>query len=294
MFGQQRGGVNSSVAQTRAGPAGSRMEIVKDRTVDSLTSFLEAVVKVRDEWARASKSYGDPWFRGHSDARWGLQPTLYRYDLKHLEQAIRRGFRRLGTQYVSNEQPDEWGWYFLMQHFRAPTRLLDWTDGALIALFFAVAPSIPNQSEVKTNAAVWMLDPWWLNRATARRDTILLPEEPVAKPYLPRLLAGERTLKPRLPIAIAPPHMVRRIAAQRSRFTIFGTDPEGLNYTANRPRSRLMKFVIRQDAIWRIRLDLTTAGITEGTVFPDLEGVSRELIRTWLEPWEIAKGVWQK
>jgi len=33
---------------------------------------------------------------------------------------------------------DLWDWYFPMQHFGAPTRLLDRTEGAVIALYFAV------------------------------------------------------------------------------------------------------------------------------------------------------------
>jgi len=39
---------------------------------------------------------------------------------------------------------NKWEWYFLMQHYGAPTRLLDWSDGALVlvALYFALAVAV--------------------------------------------------------------------------------------------------------------------------------------------------------
>jgi hypothetical protein len=36
------------------------------------------------------------------------------------------------------EEDRDWDWYFLMQYDGAPTRLLDWSDGALSALHFAL------------------------------------------------------------------------------------------------------------------------------------------------------------
>jgi FRG domain len=54
---------------------------------------------------------------------------------------------------------NSWDWYFTMQHFGAPARLLDWTEGVLIALYFVV-----KDSSGEDDPAIWALDPWWLNK----------------------------------------------------------------------------------------------------------------------------------
>jgi hypothetical protein len=52
-----------------------------------------------------------------------------------------RTFQRCGAQLLAEKmqmEDQDWDWYFLMRHHDAPTRLLDWSDGALIALHFAL------------------------------------------------------------------------------------------------------------------------------------------------------------
>jgi hypothetical protein len=84
-----------------------------------------------------------------------------------------------------------------------------------------------------------------------------LPDWEEAQPYLPDEFDNEE-LGPRCPLAIDPSHFSRRIAAQRSRFTIFGREKNGLKDLAERSsNSRLVKFDVKKEAITEIRLWLT-------------------------------------
>lgn len=170
-------------------------------------------------------------------------------------------------------------------HYGAPTRLLDWSDGALIGLYFAV-----RQNRGFHDAAVWMLDPWWLNGKSTGVEEVVLPGDPEilprdkrrVDPWLrKRFEEGRRRRMPSRPAAVYPGHIIRRIGAQRSCFTIHGTDPNGLDKIAASTRSHLTKIVIPSFRVEGIRNDLETCGIDDITIFPDLEGLSRTLEKKW-------------
>src|SRR2546428_5902303 len=150
--------------------------------VKSLADYIAKTLHIRNDWWRddevqnekrrrrkrkeADKDKrvtppGNFWFRGHADAMWDLTPKLYRAD-SHLkledEDEIRNDFKSRGRQLLAEPfQPaNDKERYFLMQHYGAPTRLLDWTDGSLLALYFALRSQHPDHPKA---AAVWMLDP---------------------------------------------------------------------------------------------------------------------------------------
>src|SRR5258708_762277 len=169
-----------------------------------------------------------------------------------------------------------------MQHYRSPTRLLDWTDGALIALYFAV-----ESQRYYRNSAVWMLDPVWFNHEVLNDldennyvEGILLPHWKETAPWFPEPF--EETLHVAYPVAIDPPHVARRVSVQRSRFTVHGKSKQGLEVLAARmTQPRLATFEIPNRVGKQILSDLSTCGIMQTSVFPDLEGLSKELETKW-------------
>lgn len=117
--------------------------------VESVDEFVKLVCSVARRWEKGtwdSRKHSSwlPWFRGEENAEWetALKPRLFRttHQLKAIlrqEQDLRLEFKRRGSQFAGDARPsDHWEWYFLMQHYGVPTRLLDWSDGAFGGTLF--------------------------------------------------------------------------------------------------------------------------------------------------------------
>jgi hypothetical protein len=261
---------------------------------NDVSEFLARVKEIRDEWSYSYDEPSGPWFRGQARSYWKLRPRFLRDYEKHsrysageIEDEIREEFA-VRAPILSDTKPageDDWEWYFLMQHYGAPTRLLDWTEGALLGLYFAVKDN-PGYYD----AAVWMLDPYELNRKVIRSDEVIPPSAPnvtlrhkkLVKPWLPSRFRKKPSL-PLRPVAVFPTHIARRISTQRSCFTVHGSDIDGLDKFQVGRHACLFKIVIPSYCVRAIQRELEASGIDEATIFPDLDGLGRSLSSKWRE-----------
>ncbi|MBN2307830.1 MAG: FRG domain-containing protein [Candidatus Hydrogenedentes bacterium] len=119
-----------------------------------MAEFIKRVTAKLSRWPKPCV----PWFRGESQdlrKRPALRPRVAEY--KEQENFLLQSFRRKAGGFAHIppfERTDLW--LFLAQHHNVPTRLLDWTEGALIALFFAT-------NELQEDPVVYMLNSWKLN-----------------------------------------------------------------------------------------------------------------------------------
>ncbi len=172
-------------------------------------------------------------------------------------------------------------WLFLAQHVGLPTRLLDWSEGALIALFFASRESEP---------VVWMLNPLHLNYhaggAPPTVDSNRLREFPL--PWFNPRGGGVNIANQNmrgaweqdragvdLPVAVHPTHVHSRLRAQHARFTVHGKRKDSLQVLV--PDSILKRYAIELSCRLAIRRELSVLGVTESVAYPDLDGLARDL-----------------
>jgi hypothetical protein len=258
--------------------------------VSSASEFLKRVKEIRDDWWSEDKDDPwMPWFRGHQRADWKLQPRLYRDYAKKLreklriEDEIREEFvvRAPALSHIRPSDQPDWDWYFLMQHSGAPTRLLDWSEGALIGLYFAV-----KDNSGFYDAAVWVLDPYKLNERVVGKQELICPtvamdwkDQKSLKRWLPEPFAKTEKKLPSQPVPILPAHVAQRISSQRSCFTIHGSDTNGLDRIQG--DDLLIKIVIPACRVATIRKELEIYGIDEVTIFPDLDGLGRCVSARW-------------
>lgn len=84
------------------------------------------------------------------------------------------------------------------------------------------------------------------------------------------------------PVALYGSHNSPRIVAQRGVFLMFGRNVqtvENAYVNGNYPADSLRKILIPADTIAQLLHSLVSVGVTDSAIYPDLDGLARELKR---------------
>lgn len=215
---------------------------------------------------------GPHWFRGHADAEWKLQPNYDRLKKPMGEIELLGKFRQNANLLLQQAPalPLDFGWMFLMQHYGVPTRLLDWTESPLVALYFAV-----EDKKSKCDGALWILFPHELNRLSTEAQVYIpsFEDDWLANYSVTAYSKGKDNGI--LPIAVIATRNNPRIQAQLGVFTISHLKKTPIEEIDD--RSHCVKLRIPAAAKSKIRDELRILGMNRFQIFPELSSIGQEL-----------------
>jgi FRG domain len=250
--------------------------------IKDVVQLIEKLEKLG--WAHRAHAHLRYWFRGQPKAGWPLAPKVYRstfapagmtkkerfekecrlnQDFRVMSAGLRRGGERAAEL------------YFLQQHYGMPTRLLDWTNNPLAALYFACTGD--NGAE---DGEVFMMDVSKLPQPANKNIWgIASSGSEEIQDAIEVISSWDRDgATPKRIIAVRPDYLDRRISLQRGCFTLHGPSHRTLTPAQN---SSLTSVKIASGSKQRILRQLTLLGVDHFSIFGDLENLAKRLIEAY-------------
>ena len=239
---------------------------MKQVELETIEDYLK-LIKENKEMNLSEGNSQEFLFRGQA-IDYPLLPKISRLEARgdkmEVEKNLLKEFKRTNPLLINEHWPlDDWDYLYLGQHFGLPTRLLDWSNNALTALWFATGESNSYNTRQEMDAVVWIL--------MAHDDDFIIDPETMHPFDVPEM----KIVRPRI--------IRQRMNSQSGLFSI-SSNREIMAYRSiseiDSYDQKLLKVKIPAERLSEIRTDLNTLGINAFSIFPELEGLCNYL--QWL------------
>jgi|SRR5271157_1400854 len=230
-----------------------------EKRVNRLSDYLEVIDQQPGEGRIVL-------FRGQK-RMWPLLPKIARIKLSSAtvdsEKKMLLDFKRRVVPYLDYQPEGDLEWLALAQHHGLPTRLLDWTENPLAALWFAVR----DPGDEGEDGVVWTL--------AVQPASVLGADDPGRTTFDP--------FKPQSTVVFRPRHINRRIVAQSGWFTVHKWLMKKTKFVPlenmDKYKPHLVKILVQKDRFSNLRRSLALCNVHEAALFPDLVGLCRQIER---------------
>ncbi len=240
---------------------------MKNLRASDLQKFI-SLIKDEEEPLRYKQDVHLVLFRGQPcdepllpkiarDLKWIKEFSLSpRIKGRQLEQYMLNEFKRRASPYLAQKPENDWDWLIHAQHHGLETRLLDWTENPLVALYFALLNS---KFEDRSEGVVWLLK--------IKSDEAVVSRK------------GSNPFVQKNTVVFRPNFVSRRLEAQSGWFSLhryLEIRDHFVPLERNKDfKDRLVKITVPRRHASSILEDLSLCGINAATLFPDLDGISK-------------------